>query len=192
MQDNDYQNLVASFPKGIDYVFDLPLGTSYLIDFEFGEVYNSKSGLIKVINRTDGKLQIIAFDRFVTSNRKNPSGCDYLISKFKSSNFIVLCELKDIRLDYLKNSTEYASTQLINSLKLLRNYGLNAQYPYIYASIGIKLSNANESIKASYKSFVRHPYAIPRKIRKSLIDFGFTDVFTNFKVTDDPPYVFAI
>ena len=189
----DFNKLLSKFPSGMQFVGKIPRGRFYLVDYKINhQMFSSGSGNITICNNTNNLLSIVAFDEFVTSNRKNPSGCDYLISRNDCSDFVVLCELKDIRLDYLEKTNCTAKNQLINSFDLLSSMDIIHNYSFVFGVIGVKLTKSNDNIKSSYKKFVQSSYMVPLKVKKMLKERGFTDVFTDFRVRNDTPFVFAL
>lgn len=189
----DFNKLLLKFPNGEKFIGTIPNGRFYLVDYKINpKMLSTSSGNIIIRNNTGTLLSIVAFDEFVTSNKKNPSGCDYLISKSDSSDFFVLCELKDIRIDYLQKTNDAAMNQLINSFDMLSSFGIVGNYNYIFGIMGVKLKNSNNSIKRSYKSFMQYSYRVPQKVKTLLKNHGFTDVFTNFRVSNDIPFVFSL
>ena len=189
----DFNKLLSKFPNGMQFVGKIPRGRFYLVDYKINhQMFSSGSGNITICNNTNNSLSIVAFDEFVTSNRKNPSGCDYLISKNDCSDFVVLCELKDIRLDYLEKTNCTAKNQLINSFDLLSSMDIIHNYSFVFGVMGVKLTKSNDNIKSSYKKFVQSSYVVPLKVKKMLKERGFTDVFTDFRVRNDTPFVFAL
>ena len=189
----DFNKLLSKFPNGMQFVGKIPRGRFYLVDYKINhQMFSRGSGNITICNNTNNSLSIVAFDEFVTSNRKNPSGCDYLISRNDCSDFVVLCELKDIRLDYLEKTNCTAKNQLINSFDLLSSMDIIHNYSFVFGVMGVKLTKSNDNIKSSYKKFVQSSYMVPLKVKKMLKERGFTDVFTDFRVRNDTPFVFAL
>ena len=189
----DFNKLLSKFPNGMQFVGKIPRGHFYLVDYKINhQMFSSGSGNITICNNTNNSLSIVAFDEFVTSNRKNPSGCDYLISRNDSSDFVILCELKDIRLDYLDKANCSAKNQLINSFDLLSSMDIIHNYSFVFGVMGVKLKNSNDNIQHSYKTFTQHSYSVPLKVKKMLKEHGFTDVFTDFRVRNNIPFVFAL
>lgn len=194
MLSEDFKILLSKFPDGEKFIEAIPNGHFYLVDYKTNpKMISGSSGNIKIWNNTNTLLSIVAFDEFVTSNKKNPSGCDYLISKNDCSDFIVLCELKDIRIDYIDKTNNAAMKQLINSFDLLSSIGIIGNYSHIFGIMGIKLKNSNDNIRRSYKAFTQFSrYIVPQKTKTLLKDYGFTDVFTNFRVMNEDPFVSSL
>ena len=194
MLSEDFEILLSKFPNGDKFIEAIPNGHFYLVDYKINpKMISGSSGNIKIWNNTNTLLSIIAFDEFVTSNKKSPSGCDYLISKNDCSDFIVLCELKDIRIDYIDKTNNAAMKQLINSFELLSSIDIIGNYRYIFGIMGVKLKNSNDNIRRSYKAFTQFSrYVVPPKTKTLLKDYGFTDVFTNFRVMNEDPFVSSL
>lgn len=187
MLDQDLENLLNKFPNGKQHIITLPQGRIYLNDAKDNpdKFIDRNDGTLCLTNSSCNPIELIVLDRFVATTHSSIEACDFCISKKDSSDFIVLCELKDIREIYLQKSLSKATSQLIATYSFLK-VDHQIQCRFIYASLGIKLKNSNPAIKRQFLKFNINTYHKNKAVLKAS---GFDAVFDSFVITDEEPFV---